>query len=124
MVIGFIVLAGFTSQFLSPSLGDLAVNIGYLLIGLSISIPSVIFLIRTKFYKGHLLILTFIILGMALLFRTLDYPTPNPFPELLPQGTHFLWHITSALAVFSLGFYLKYIKDLKLSKVTVQLKEA
>lgn len=96
----------------APILGDLAANLGYLFIGLSILLPSVIFLVRTRFYKGHLLVLTFVFLGISLLFRSLDYPTQNPFPNLLPQGTHFLWHIVSAFAVFTLGFYFMYIQGL------------
>jgi len=111
MVLLFITAAILTMLAFAPLLGGLAANIGYLMIGMCLLIPSAIYLIRTKFFKGHLLILTFIILGIALTFRSLDYPTPNPFPDFLPQGTHFLWHITSALAVFTLGFYFKYIRD-------------
>lgn len=114
MVIGFIFTAIVAIASFAPLLGDLAVNLGYLLIGMCILIPSVIYLFRTNFFQWHLLALTFLILGVALLFRSLDYPTPNPFPELMPQGTHFLWHITSALAVFTLGFYFKHVRDREL----------
>ena len=111
VVIGFYALAISSIITLAPHLGDMAANIGYLFIGLSLLLPSVIFLARTHFYKWHLLLLSFMLLGIALLFRSLDYPTPNPFPEILPQGTHFLWHITSAMAVFSLGYYLMFVRD-------------
>jgi len=114
MVLAFITAAFFTMAFMAPGMGDLAANLGYLMIGLCIIIPSGIYLYKTNFYKWHLLILTFVFLGIALLFRSLDFPTPNPFPEILPQGTHFLWHMTSALAVFSLGFYFKSIRDREL----------
>ncbi len=95
---------------------EMAANIGYLLIGMSIVIPSFIYLFRTQFYKWYLLIGTFVLLGLALLFRSLDYPTPNPFPEILPQGTHFLWHVVSALGVFTMGYYFYHIKNLQESK--------
>jgi len=101
--------------FLMMSIGSYAnietVNIGYLLIGISIFLPIILFLIRTNFSKWHLIVITILLLSLSLLFRTLDYPTPNPFPEILPQGTHFLWHIFSAGAVFSLGYYLYFVKE-------------
>ena len=114
MVLGFITAAFVIMVSIAPEVNDLAANLGYLMIGLMLLIPSGIYLYRTRFYKWQYLLLTFVALGVALIFRSLDYPTPNPFPELLPQGTHFLWHITSALAVFTLGFYFKYIRDKKL----------
>ena len=114
MVLGFYVMAILSVRYLNGYLGIGGVTLGYLLIGASILLPSFIFLFKTKFYKWQLLIITFIILGIALLFRSLDHPTPNPFPEILPQGTHFLWHITSALAVFTLGYYLMFIRNVNL----------
>jgi hemolysin III len=116
VVLGFYVLAILSVVSLAPLLKGMSANVGYLFIGLSLLLPSVIYLIRTNFYKWYLLLISFVFLGIALLFRSLDYPTPNPFPDLLPQGTHFLWHVTSALAVFSLGYYLKYIRDLNPEK--------
>lgn len=115
VVLGFITATFFTMAMHAPGMGDLAANLAYLMIGLCLLTPSFIYLYRTRFYKWHLLILTFVALGLALLFRSLDYPTPNPFPEILPQGTHFLWHMVSALAVFSLGFYFKAVRDRELS---------
>jgi hypothetical protein len=115
MVLLFYVLAISSIISLRPYIGFGAANVGYLFIGLSLLLPSTIFVIKTKFFKWHLLLTTFVFLGIALLFRSLDHPTPNPFPELLPQGTHFLWHITSALAVFTLGYYLMFIKDVNIN---------
>ncbi len=114
MVVGFITAAIFAIFAFAPLIGGLAANLGYLMIGLCLLIPSAIYLFRTNFFKWHLLIGTFVILGLALLFRSLDHPTPNPFPEFLPQGTHFLWHFTSAFAVFTLGFYFKHVRDREL----------
>ena len=97
---------------LRPVLEDGVINISYLVSGTCLLLPTLIFLVRTNFYKWRLIFLSILFLGSALAFRSLDYPTPNPFPGVLPQGTHFLWHISSALAVFSLGYYLYYIKDI------------
>jgi hypothetical protein len=112
VVFGFYALAIFSVISIASQFRNMAANIGYLFIGLSLLLPSGIFLFRTKFYKWQLLLTSFVLLGLALLFRSLDYPTPNPFPEILPQGTHFLWHVTSALAVFTLGYYLMYIRNI------------
>lgn len=97
--------------YLGPALGEMAGNLGYFMIGMCLLAPALIYLFRTGFYNWHLLALTFLCVGLALVFRSLDYPTPNPWPELMPQGTHFLWHITSAMAMFSLGYYFKYDRD-------------
>jgi hypothetical protein len=113
LVIGFYTLATYSVFGLRDNIQELSVNVGYFFIGMSILIPSFIYLYRTRFYKWYLLIGTFVFLGLALLFRSLDYPTPNPFPELLPQGTHFLWHMVSALAVFTMGYYFYFIKDIQ-----------
>jgi hemolysin III len=109
--------AGIAAVFaLQPVFGDAVVNLSYLFTSLCFLVPVIIFVVRTRFYKWHLLFVTFLFLGLALLFRSLDYPTPNPFPELLPQGTHFLWHIMSAPAVITLGYYLFYTKNLQPGK--------
>jgi len=117
VVLGFYLLAILSVFSMATYFKEMSANIGYLFIGLSFLLPSMIFLWRTNFYKWYLLLISFVLLGTALLFRSLDYPTPNPFPELLPQGTHFLWHITSALAVFSLGYYLMFIQNLNPKKL-------
>lgn len=82
------------------------VNIYYLIAGLMILTPIYWNLSKDNWHGWHLVAIMLGFVSMALFFRSIDYPTPNPFPEALPQGTHFLWHITSACAVFPLGFYL------------------
>jgi hypothetical protein len=101
---------------LKPSFGDGVINLSYLFSGACFLVPAMIILFRTKYYKWPLILMTFIFLGLALLFRSLDYPTPNLFSGIFPQGTHFLWHIMSALAVFSLGYYIYFIKNMDLQK--------
>lgn len=94
---------------LLPQYKEGALNISYGFVGLAFFIPITYILIKTNFYKWHLILLTVFSLAGALTFRILDYPTPNPFPELLPQGTHFLWHSISSLAVFFLGGYIYHL---------------
>lgn len=91
-----------------------APNIGYFMIGASFILPLLFILLRTRWYKYQYVLLTLLFLLGALTFRTID-PT-NPIPGILPQGTHFLWHVTSALAVFSLGYYIYFIKHIDLRR--------
>lgn len=86
------------------TIGKFGPNIGYFFVGCSLFVPMIIDLYKNQFRYWGLITLTICFLILALICRTLDYPSPNPFPENLPQGTHFLWHIFSSFAVFSLGF--------------------
>jgi membrane protein required for beta-lactamase induction len=111
LVLGFYVIAFLCTQLLIQieNLASYAPNVGYFFVGASLLTPILVLLVRTKFYKIFLVVLSFIFLGTALLFRVLDYPTPNPLPDLLPQGTHFLWHVFSSFAVFTLGYYVFFL---------------
>ncbi|MEX1001382.1 MAG: hypothetical protein WDZ35_04640 [Crocinitomicaceae bacterium] len=92
---------------------DMAPNIGYFFVGISFFGPVFLLLGRTRFYKARYAIATFVFLTLALIARASDYPSPKPFPEQLPQGTHFLWHIFTVLAVFSMGYYIYYLKRIE-----------
>lgn len=107
--------ASFTTYFLIQNYGgseDLGINIGYLFTGLCLIVPLMMILRKTKWDKGWLVLISFILLGLALVFRATDYPSPNPFSETLPQGTHFMWHILSSFAVFTLGYYLYFLNKM------------
>ncbi|UKN02363.1 hypothetical protein K6119_02360 [Paracrocinitomix mangrovi] len=116
IVLGFYVLAYFTIRLFMQFEGmeEMAPNFGYFFVGASFFAPILIILGRTKFYHLRLVVLTFLFLGLALACRASDYPTPNPFPDLLPQGTHFMWHIFSAFAVFTMGYYIYFINKINL----------
>lgn len=103
---------------------SMAPNIGYLFTGLCLFIPLLVILLKTKFFRLRLVVLTFVFLGLALFCRASDYPTPNPFPELLPQGTHFLWHVFSAFAVFTMGYYIYFINKFDLRDKTTYPRRA
>lgn len=107
-VAGFYGMAFITINLLNSFsyIESFAPNIGYFFVGCALFIPIGIILYRNQFRYFQLIVLTVIFLVLALTCRILDYPTPNLFPELLPQGTHFLWHIFSSFAVFSLGFFI------------------
>lgn len=128
-VIGINVLGMLVMRFFrdAPNFEQFAPNIGYFIVGCTIFIPILIQLIRYQFKYAYLVGLSVLFLSLSLLFRTLDYPTPNPF-QWLPQGTHFLWHIFSSFAVFSMGYYIYYVKILKIkaqkTRDGVQTKQA
>jgi hypothetical protein len=102
------------NMYFHSHIGDVArgVNFFYLVNGLMVLTPMVINLKRNQWKGWQYILLALVFVGIALIFRSLDYPTPNPFPNALPQGTHFLWHISSALAVFPLGRFLVMMSDL------------
>jgi len=102
---GFYALAFTMVKILSQQTGLSGPSIGYFFTGAAFLVPVIIDLKRNQWKHAGLYVVSLFFLVLALLFRILDYPTPNPFPWL-PQGTHFLWHVTSSLAVFTLGFYI------------------
>jgi len=105
-VVGVFYTLAFTMvKVLSQQTGLSGPSIGYFFTGATFLVPVVIDLKRNQWKHVWLYLLSLLFLVLALLFRILDYPTPNPF-TWLPQGTHFLWHVTSSLAVFTLGFYI------------------
>jgi hemolysin III len=97
-----------------PNFEQFAPNVGYFVVGCSIFIPLLLQLFRNHFRFAYLVVLSALFLTIALLFRTMDYPTPNSLQQWLPQGTHFLWHIFSSFAVFSMGYYLYHTKSLEI----------
>lgn len=108
IVLAFYVSAYLTIMGLSniPWFRHFSINVSYFFIGCSFLIPLIVQIYRNKFKLWLSVVVTIFSLMAALACRSLDYPTPNPFPELLPQGTHFLWHVFSSIAVFSLGFFI------------------
>jgi hypothetical protein len=102
---GFYALAFTMVKILSQQTGLSGPSIGYFFTGAAFLVPVIIDLKRNQWKHAGLYLLSLLFLVLALFFRILDYPTPNPF-AWLPQGTHFLWHVTSSLAVFTLGFYI------------------
>jgi len=105
VVVGFYTLAFTMVKVLSQQTGLSGPSIGYFFTGAAFLVPVIIDLKRNQWKHAGLYVVSLFCLVLALLFRILDYPTPNPF-AWLPQGTHFLWHVSSSLAVFTLGFYI------------------
>lgn len=82
--------------------GSFAINLGYAVRGTLFFLPLVILLLRTRF-KGAFFVLTGLVaFGAALLFRTTD----KQFLDILPMGTHFLWHSFTGIGGFLIAEYL------------------
>ncbi|MEO9533252.1 MAG: hypothetical protein ABJG68_09960 [Crocinitomicaceae bacterium] len=116
VVATFYCVGGFSWYFTVQvkDLEEIGPNIGYFFVGLAFITPIVIILRKTAFYKWKHAVFGVLSLGIALLCRLLDHPS-ELFSEHLPQGTHFLWHLFTVLAVFQIGFYVYYIGKLKKS---------
>lgn len=83
-----------------------AINVSYFTTGVIVALPLLIILIRTKFRHSLIVAGAIIPFMIALLFRQLD---ANEF-SFLPMGTHFLWHVFSAVGAY---FVLKYLYILR-----------
>ena len=86
-----------------------SINIGYVISGTMIFLPSFMVVMRTKWYKAGMLVLSMTLFGLALFFREAD--ASGLFD--LPMGTHFLWHIASGVGALFLANYLHHIGRLK-----------
>jgi len=91
---------GVASSFEPP----LSINLSYAVGGLGFLIPLIILLVQMKGKGTFTIIATFLAFGAALLCREAD-----PWPvvtEVLPMGTHFLWHAFTGVGGFLLGSFL------------------
>ena len=79
----------------------ISASFGYIASVAPIAVPTVWYLSKTKWKNGYLVLLAFLSFGIAITFRSLDGNY-----ELLPMGTHWLWHSFGGVAVF---LFLSYI---------------
>lgn len=83
--------------------GQGLINISYFISGITIFLPCLIFLVRSRFYKSGILFTSIGLMLAALVFRTIDKEFSLSW---LPQGTHFLWHVASGLGGWYMGLYV------------------
>jgi hemolysin III len=84
----------------------IAINVSYFTTGVIVALPLLIILIKTKFRYTITVAGAIIPFMLALLFRQLDANNIS----FLPMGTHFLWHLFSAVGAY---FVLKYLYNLR-----------
>ena len=85
---------------------SIRMNSGYALRGLAFFVPVIITLIQTRFLKAMYIVVGFSAFALALLFRLIDMDTA----DVLPMGTHFLWHAFTGLGGFMVAEYLLLIE--------------
>lgn len=86
-----------------------AANVSYAVSGLTIFLPAILIGFKTRFYKMQSLATSIVLFVLALFFRETDaWHIPS-----LEMGTHFLWHISTAVGAYFLAKYLYHLTILK-----------
>ena len=79
----------------------LRISIGYTITALTIFVPIIWYLIKTKWKNVALIVLAFGIFALAIYFRSIDLTQ-----EFFSMGTHWLWHFFGGIAVHFLIAYI------------------
>jgi len=81
---------------------NLAINLSYALTGLMILAPLGIIHLQGKLVKPRYILYTLVSFALALLFREMD----SWQTQILPMGTHFLWHAFSGIGTYYILAFL------------------
>lgn len=84
-----------------------AIPVTYALMGMVILAPAAGVLIKTRGRNGRYTLAAAVCFALALLARTTD----SWWPEAIPVGTHFLWHLFGALAAYLMIAYFDRLPD-------------
>ncbi|SCY92947.1 hypothetical protein [Flavobacterium caeni] len=95
IVLGYFALQQFLRMHFADDIQRF-INTNYALLGAIVLLPVLGFLIATRFKHAFWVGLALFAFVLALFFRVADKW------ELLPMGTHFLWHVFGAVAAFSM----------------------
>lgn len=90
--------------------GQGGMNTSYMISGIAFLSPVFLILRKYQFKKTINIIIGAICFVLAIYFRQVD----KEFTDLLPFGTHFLWHIFSGIGAFLLADYLYFIRNREL----------
>ena len=104
----FIIALSFALRKLASAFGFFpgqGANISYAISGITIFLPALIILFRTQFFRWASLSAAVIFFCAGLFFRASDMW----FIDVLPVGTHFLWHISTAIGAYFLADYLYHL---------------
>lgn len=83
--------------------GQDRISASYFVRGWMLLLPCYLFLRRTDFKNAAGLFTAIVFFALALLFRFADEKVELSF---MPWGTHWLWHISTAIGAWFLGEYL------------------
>ncbi len=87
--------------------GQFAINVSYFITGSLIFFPVLLFLIKNEWRHAFPILLSVAFLSISLIFRRVDFSVA----ELIPMGSHFLWHIFSGFGAFYMAKYLYLIRQ-------------
>jgi len=90
--------------------GQGGMNTSYMISGIAFLLPVFLILRKYQFKKTINITIGAICFVLAIYFRQVD----KEFTDLLPFGTHFLWHIFSGIGAFLLADYLYFIRNREL----------
>jgi hypothetical protein len=110
-----ILIAFFGLTFLMQRLlnGQDSISAGYVVRGTMLLLPCYLFLRRTGFRRSGMFFSAVISFILALLFRFAD---DKIMIDFMPWGTHWLWHVSTAVGAYCLGEYLiKHAHDRELN---------
>lgn len=85
---------------------NLAINLSYALTGLMILAPLGIMYWQKKLVKPLYILYTLIAFALALLLREMD----SWQTQILPMGTHFLWHAFSGIGTYYILAFLYHFR--------------
>lgn len=91
--------------------GQAAINLSYFVSGATIFLPALLLLWRTRFQGWTTIVLATLFFIVSLVFRKYD-----AHYDLMPMGTHWLWHVCCAIGAFFLAEYLYLINRLALNR--------
>ncbi len=112
VIVGVIIVSALILRFVGFNYLTLSAstNVSYLVAGIVLFLPTIIYLRRTNYFCSFQLIASIVCLIIALVFRLIDKEGLIP----LKMGTHFLWHIFSGIGGFFLAHYLYAIRTREL----------
>lgn len=90
-----------------------AISISYFITGVMIFLPSLLLMKRLPLSKSYPAVLSCLLSILGLLFRELE--TWNP--SILSMGTHWLWHISTAVGAGYLGLFLYNLREKELERI-------
>lgn len=100
VLIIFFGLTYLTWQYLE---GQDRISAGYFVRGVMLFLPCFLFLLKTNFNKSIQFFAAVLFFALALVFRFADEKYAIGF---MPWGTHWLWHVSTAVGGYFLGEYL------------------
>lgn len=84
-----------------PIPSGLRISLGYIITAATILVPLLWYLVKTNGRNVIYVVVAFLIFSVAIFFRSIDL-----HQNLLPMGTHWLWHLLGGIAVHFLIAYI------------------